>query len=99
MANIGRDLDSDDFVDISTDATLDMSSGTNYTLQNKSNYHLWLMEYEGSGTPSKNSAATIRNRIFVRGWDSAIVSYASGNKLYAWYEDGEDGTIAIVEAP
>ena len=99
MANIGRGFDADDFVDISTDTDLALTAGTNYTLQNKSDFRLWLMEFGGSETPTKNSATTVQNRLFVEGWDSAIISYTSGNKLYAWYEDEQTGAIALVEAP
>ena len=67
MANVGRPLDIDDFVDIAADTGLALSASTSYTLQNKSDFRLWLMEYAGGGTPLKNSAATVQDRIFVEG--------------------------------
>ena len=96
MASAGIELQNA-LVEISANTELAMTAGVKYTLQNKSDYRLWLLEHEGGGVPRIDSASTIRRRIFVEGWGDAIVSFAAGNSLYAWYHEGQDGVIAMVE--
>ena len=98
MASRGIDIGVD-LVNLATDADLDLSEATNYSLQNKSDYRLWLYEYDGAGTPVKGSSVTRKARSFVEAWDSAIINIASGNSFFAWYDGDDGGTISVVEAP
>ena len=97
MAGRGIDIGPDDFVNLSANADLDLDAGTKYTIRNKSDYRLWLLEHQGAGVPQKDSAETLRQRDFVEPWKPAIVSYASNSVLYAWYTNKYGGTISMVE--
>ena len=98
MANVGIDLGKSDFVDIAADAGLALAAGTAYSLQNKSDFRLWLLDYEGAGVPTRDSATTIRRRVFVEPGKDATISFVAGSKFYAWYDEGLSGTLVLIEA-
>ena len=96
MASVGVRV-TDQVIDLMTDVPgMRLAADTKYTLQNKSNYILRIMQ--AVAEPVASSEAAIAGALLVSSLESIVFEIPTGESIYAWYPPGQSGTLAIVEA-